>query len=122
MKTLKYLKNSAIATALLLSVAYTTSCTSDTGIIGVPPSNETIKTSVKIFDVYSSTFKLDSVEARSSSSYLGAIYDPETNGKLKANFRTETPSHQEMQTTIPVATVSSCNSISTNISATSIHR
>lgn len=89
MKTLKYLKNSAIATALLLSVAYTTSCTSDTGIIGVPPSNETIKTSVEIFDVYSSTFKLDSVEARSSSSYLGAIYDPETNGKLKANFLTQ---------------------------------
>ena len=65
------------------------SCTENTGSIGIPPYNETLNTSVAMWDVYSSSYKIDSIRANSISSYLGAIYDPETNGKLVANFATQ---------------------------------
>ncbi len=63
-----------------------TSCTEDTGSLGLPPSNETLASSTATVNVYSSSMKIDSIEARSASSYIGAIYDPETNGLLTSNF------------------------------------
>lgn len=65
------------------------SCTEDTGSIGIPPSNETLNTSVAVWDVYSSSHKIDSIRANSIYSYLGSVYDPETNGKLVGNFATQ---------------------------------
>ncbi len=65
------------------------SCTEDTGSIGIPPANETLESSTAILNVYSRSMKIDSIQARSAASYLGAIYDPETNGRLTSNFVTQ---------------------------------
>lgn len=65
------------------------SCTEDTGSIGIPPANETLETSTATYNVYSRSMKIDSIPARSSASYLGAIYDPETNGRLTSSFLTQ---------------------------------
>ncbi len=62
------------------------SCTEDTGSIGVPPANETLESSTASYNVYSRSVKLDSIQARSAVSYLGAIYDPETNGLITSSF------------------------------------
>ena len=88
MKINSFYHNILFVAAIIFSVSLG-SCTENTGNIGIPPSNETIKTSVEILDVYSSTIKLDSIEANSTASYLGSIYDPETNGKIIANFLTQ---------------------------------
>lgn len=82
-----YLSLCSLCLSLLMSVF--SSCTENTGSIGIPPYNETLNTSVALWDVYSSSYKIDSIRANSISSYLGAIYDPETNGKLVANFATQ---------------------------------
>lgn len=63
-----------------------TSCTEDTGSIGIPPSNETLATSMAVYDVYSQSMKIDSIKAHSTSSYLGSVFDPETNGRLTSSF------------------------------------
>lgn len=65
------------------------SCTEDTGSIGIPPANETLESSTAVFNVYSRSMKIDSIQARSATSYLGAIYDPETNGRLTSSFVTQ---------------------------------
>ena len=65
------------------------SCTEGTGSIGIPPSNEGLETSVASYNVYSQSLKIDSIKAHSSASYLGSIYDPETNGRLTGNFVTQ---------------------------------
>lgn len=65
------------------------SCTEDTGSIGIPPVNEILESSTAVFNVYSRSMKIDSIQARSASSYLGAIYDPETNGRLTGSFATQ---------------------------------
>ncbi len=62
------------------------SCTEDTGTIGIPPSNETLESSTDVFEVFSRSIKIDSIQSRSAASYLGALYDPETNGLLTSNF------------------------------------
>ena len=72
-----------------VSMAFAISCTEDTGTIGVPPSNESLETSMAVWDVYSRSVLIDSIKAHSSSSYLGSIYDPETNGRLTGNFATQ---------------------------------
>ncbi len=74
---------------LLFMLSFMAACTENTGGIGIPPTNEALDTDIKICDVYSGSVKLDSISSRSSASYLGAIYDPETNGKLVANFATQ---------------------------------
>lgn len=74
-----------------------TSCTDGTGSIGIPPSNETLETSVAVWNVYSKSVKIDSIKAHSSSSYLGSIYDPETNGKLTGNFVTQFAVMEDLQ-------------------------
>ena len=68
------------------AMAFLVSCTENTGNIGIPPANETLESSVAVWDVYTKSVKLDSIKAHSVSSYLGSIYDPETNGRLTGNF------------------------------------
>lgn len=77
--------------SLVVAVAmvFFVSCTENTGSIGIPPVNETLETSMAVCDVYTKSVKLDSIKAHSVSSYLGSIYDPETNGRLTGNFITQ---------------------------------
>lgn len=78
-----------VASLLLSAALLLVSCTEHTGSLGIPPANESLETSVAIYDVYSSSMKLDTIKARSIASYLGSIYDPETNGKITGNFATQ---------------------------------
>ena len=73
----------------MVAILMMASCTEDTGSLGIPPSNETLESSTAILNVYSRSMKIDSIQARSAASYLGAIYDPETNGRLTSNFATQ---------------------------------
>ena len=78
-----------VASLLVSAALLLVSCTEHTGSLGIPPANESLETSVAIYDVYSSSMKLDTIKARSIASYLGSIYDPETNGKITGNFATQ---------------------------------
>ena len=77
---MKYIGSRVFSWVMVLAVSLMMSCSEDTGSIGIPPANETLKTDIAFWDVYSSTMRLDSIRAYSTSSYLGSIYDPETNG------------------------------------------
>lgn len=83
------------------------SCTEDTGSIGIPPANETLETSTATYNVYSRSMKIDSIPARSSASYLGAIYDPETNGRLTSSFLTQFSILEDLQPFPPIDSITS---------------
>ena len=100
-----YIKSVA---SVLASVALLlTSCTDSTGNLGIPPANESLETSVAIYDVYSSSMKLDTIKARSVASYLGSIYDPETNGKITGNFATQFAIMEDMNYFPPADSITS---------------
>lgn len=96
--------------ALVLLVASFVSCTEDTGNIGIPPSNEKLETNIAVWDVHSKSIKLDSIKAYSTSSYLGSIYDPETNGKLVGNFATQFAIMEDMTYFPPLDSITSRDS------------
>jgi hypothetical protein len=75
-------------TALLLYLM--TACTEDTGNMGFYPPNENIETSTAtIWGIKTSSLAMDSVIAKSSKSYFGSIFDPETHGLITADFATQ---------------------------------
>ena len=77
-----------IITALLLYLM--TACTEDTGSMGFYPPNENIETSTAtIWGIKTSSLAMDSVIAKSSKSYFGSIFDPETHGLITADFATQ---------------------------------
>ena len=77
-----------LTTALLLSIL--SACTEDTGSIGFYPPNENIETSTAtIWGIKTSSMAMDSVIAKSSKSYLGSIFDPETHSLITADFATQ---------------------------------
>lgn len=75
-----------VLSALLIML---NACSEDTGTLGISSSNDALKTSMKVCSVYSKTVKLDSIQARSTFTYVGSIYDPETKGKLTGNCLTQ---------------------------------
>lgn len=93
-----------------VSAIFMTSCSEDTGSIGIPPSNETLATSVAVWNVYTRSIQLDSIKANSTSSYLGSIYDPETNGRLTSNFVTQFALMEDMQYFPPMDSITSRDS------------
>ncbi len=70
-----------VATAILLAA-----CDEDTGSMGIISDNDAISSTTQTFQIYSSTSMLDSVVANTTKSYLGQIYDPETEAIVKAEF------------------------------------
>lgn len=106
----KYTLSSFCSLALALSATFFSSCTENTGSIGIPPYNETLETSVAVWDVYSKSVKIDSIKARSASSYLGSIYDPETNGRLTGNFATQFAIMEDLQYFPPMDSITSLDS------------
>lgn len=74
---------------LTLVLLLVSACTDSTGGIGIPPSNEALDTDMETFNVFSRSEKIDSISSRSSASYLGSIYDMETEGRLVASFATQ---------------------------------
>lgn len=91
----------------VLIAALAASCTDDTGSIGIPPSNETLETDMAVWNVYSRSVRIDSMQARSTASYLGSIYDPETNGRLTANFITQLAVMEDMKYFPPADSITS---------------
>lgn len=104
---MKYIGSRVFSWVMVLAVSLMMSCSEDTGSIGIPPANETLKTDIAFWDVYSSTMRLDSIRAYSTSSYLGSIYDPETNGKLVANFATQFSIMEDMNYFPPMDSITS---------------
>ncbi len=76
------LRNIAVvATAILLAA-----CDEDTGSMGIITDNDAISSSTQTFQIYSATSMLDSVVANTTKSYLGQVFDPETEAVVKAEF------------------------------------
>lgn len=73
---------SALTIATLTLVA----CDDNTANMGIFPSNDGITNSTALYQVISRSVKMDSVEANSAISYLGAITDPETGTDITADF------------------------------------
>ena len=71
---------SALTIATLTLVA----CDDNTANMGIFPSNDGITNSTALYQVISRSVKMDSVEANSAISYLGAITDPETGTDITA--------------------------------------
>lgn len=72
--------------ALLLFPLLYISCTESTNSIGLFPDEDGIANSYSLYNVYTQSVLLDSVQYRSNYNYLGSIKDPETDIKIEANF------------------------------------
>lgn len=62
------------------------SCTEDTGILGIYPNNDAVNHSTAIYQFSTRSVLMDSVLCNSTNSYLGNIIDPETNSQVQAEF------------------------------------
>lgn len=76
-------------TATLVAAAMLTACEEDTGSLGIIDNTDLISTSAEAYNVRSASVLLDSVIANSSKSYLGEIYDGETQTHIRAEFLTQ---------------------------------
>lgn len=106
----KSIYSSFCSFVVALSAIFITSCTEDTGSIGIPPSNETLATSMAVYDVYSQSMQIDSIKANSTSSYLGSVFDPETNGRLTSSFITQFALMEDMKYFPPKDSITSLDS------------
>lgn len=76
------------APLLALAGAILTACTDDTSKIGVGimPKSDSISTSAKTFNLYTTTVQVDSVLANTSHSQIGSIIDPEMRVRTTCDF------------------------------------
>ncbi len=75
-----------ITVALCVIAAMLTSCDDNTGSLGIFQDTDFVTTSTDKFTLNTRSILLDSIKASSSKSYLGAITDQETGGKVTADF------------------------------------
>lgn len=76
--------------AIILATAFfITSCTEDTGSLGVYPQQDAISSSEATFDIISSSIANNNVPASSTACYLGKVIDPETDKTITATFATQ---------------------------------
>ena len=69
------------ATAILFAA-----CDEDTGSMGIIIDNDAITSTTASYQIYSRTTSIDSVVANTTKSYIGQVYDPETEALVKAEF------------------------------------
>lgn len=72
--------------ACTILAALCTGCDEDTGSLGITDSSDIITSSEGAYSVRSRSILLDSVVANSNKSYLGEVYDPETETSIRAEF------------------------------------
>ena len=72
--------------ACTMIAALTAGCDEDTGSLGITDNADLITSSEEAFTVKSASVLLGSVVANSSKSYLGEVYDPETQTAIRAEF------------------------------------
>ena len=70
-----------VATAILFAA-----CDEDTGSMGIITDNDAITSTTATYQISSRTIALDSVVANTTKSYIGQVYDPETQAWVKAEF------------------------------------
>lgn len=89
--TSNYMKHTFLAwSAIALTVAsILTSCSEDTGSLGIYPLQDAITTDTASFAVFSSSIANDKVPANSTACYLGKVIDPEINKDVTATFATQ---------------------------------
>ena len=72
--------------ACTILAAVFTGCDEDSGSVGITDWADIITSSEDAYDLHSRSILLDSVVANSTKSYLGEVYDPETNTSVRAEF------------------------------------
>lgn len=73
--------------AFMLTIAFSfTSCSEDTGSLGIFPGQDAISTEPATFGILSSSMSNDIVPANSTACFLGKVIDPETNQAITATF------------------------------------
>lgn len=74
--------------SLLLGVFAFTACDDDTSFVGtgVMPDEDNVTAQSKVFNLSTTTVKVDSVLANTSTCYLGSIVDPEMRVKTTSDF------------------------------------
>ena len=71
----------------MLTIAFSfTSCSEDTGSLGIYPGQDAISTEPATFGILSSSMSNDIVPANSTACFLGKVIDPETNQAIIATF------------------------------------
>ena len=76
--------------AIILTIAFIfTSCTEDTGTIGLYPVQDALTTDTASFGVLSNSIANNSVPANSTACYLGKVIDPEIDKAITATFATQ---------------------------------
>lgn len=63
-----------------------TSCTEDTGTLGLYPEQDNIRNSYTTYEVSTRSTALNSILYTNTYSYLGKVVDPETKAELSASF------------------------------------
>lgn len=76
--------------AIALTIAFIlTSCSEDTGSLGVYPMQDAISTDTASFGILSSSVANDIVPANSTACFLGKVIDPEIDKAITATFATQ---------------------------------
>ena len=70
---------------LLVSLSFA-ACDEDTGSMGIITDNDAVASDIETFQIRSTTMAIDSVVANTTKSYLGQVFDPETESTVKAEF------------------------------------
>ena len=71
---------------LLIAALFAAACSEDTGSLGLYEESDVILSAIENFTVTTRSLPLDSVVASSTKSYLGHVYDPETDIDVRAEF------------------------------------
>ena len=72
--------------AVMLTIATLTSCSEDTGSLGVFPEQDAISTSTATFGILSNDLLNSIAPANSTTCFLGKVIDPETDEAITATF------------------------------------
>ena len=76
--------------AIILAIAFSlSSCSEDTGSLGVRPQEDAVTTSTETFGILSNSIINNNVPANSTACYLGKVIDPETDKAITATFATQ---------------------------------
>lgn len=100
----------------MLTIALLTSCSEDTGSLGIFPGQDAISTSTASFGVLSNDLLNAVVPASSTTCYLGKVIDPETDEAITATFAAqfhtfENYSFPKRESIIPDEDGNLCNSV-----------
>lgn len=80
------MKNIFAGGVLFFATLFIVACSEDTGTLGLYEESDVILSAIESYTVTTRSLPLDSVVASSTKSYLGHVYDPETDIDVRAEF------------------------------------